>query len=153
MIQFEVGGQHYQARPMDVFDQMVVAKRLAPLMAGIITPEILGSAMSGLAAQANVVALDRVRPKKGGVKLSKDSATTLLQALATAIASLSDEDVLLVTKKCLALCSRQQPNVGWSALTNANGDLQFHDITVPQVLQISYKVVEQHLAGFFSTAP
>lgn len=153
MTPFEVGGHNYQARPMDVFDQMVVAKRLAPLMAGIMTPEILGSAMSGLAAAGNVVALDRVRPKKGAVKLSKDSASTMLQAMATAIASLSDEDVLLVTKKCLALCTREQPNAGWAPVTNANGDLQFADITVPQVLQISYKVIEPCIAGFFTTAP
>lgn len=142
MISFEVNGRKYQARDLDIFDQMVIAKRLMPVLKNIVTPEVLGAAMGA----------------KVGDEAPKVDASKMLGAMADAIYSLSDEDTKAIMQLTLRVVDVQNTGAAgaggvYSPLMAPNGGLLFKDIKLPDLLQVSWKVVEGHLGDFFSTAP
>lgn len=153
MIQFEVNGHQYQARKLDLFDQMVLAKRLTPIFTSILTPDVLG-AITAAKAPATEDATATETPSRTAF-LSGANSTKMLEAMGSAIHGLADEDLKIITTMCLRICQRQTTGTGgvWGAVVAANGMVLYDDITLPDMLQIVWKVIEQHLAGFFSTAP
>lgn len=142
MISFEVNGKKYQARDLDVFDQMIIAKRLMPVLKNIVTPEVLGAAMSA-------------KPQDGSnVPGGKLDASKMLGAIADAIYALSDEDTKAIMQMTLRVVDVQNAGSGaFSSLLAPNGGLMFKDIKLNELLQVSWKVIEGHLGDFFSTAP
>lgn len=142
MISFEVNGKKYQARDLDVFDQMIIAKRLMPVLKNIVTPEVLGAAMSA-------------QPQEGSSEpANKLDASKMLSAIADAIYALSDEDTKAIMQMTLRVVDVQNAGSGaFSPLMAPTGGLMFKDLKLPDLLQISWKVIEGNLGDFFSTAP
>jgi hypothetical protein len=118
----EVGGQKYRIGRIDARKQFHVARRLAPLLAG----------MSG------------VPDKSAGF-------AAFLGPLTDALSSMSDEDVDYVLDVCLGVCQRIQPN-GHPAPVMVRGGLMFEDIDMGQMIQLAVKVIQENLGGFFPGA-
>jgi hypothetical protein len=115
----EVGGQKYRIGRIDARKQFHVARRLAPLLAG----------MSG------------VPDKSAGF-------AAFLGPLTDALSGMSDEDVDYVLDICLGVCQRLQPN-GHPAPVMVRGGLMFEDIDMGQMIQLAVKVIQENLGGFF----
>jgi hypothetical protein len=118
----EVGGQKYRIGRIDARKQFHVARRLAPLLAG----------MSG------------VPDKSAGF-------AAFLGPLTDALSGMSDEDVDYVLDVCLGVCQRIQPN-GHPAPVMVRGGLMFEDIDMGQMIQLAVKVIQENLGGFFPGA-
>lgn len=146
--EFELLGHKYQSRTMDVFDQMVIAKRMMPLIKGIVTPDVISSIMTSSPETG------KGKGKKAlPASVQNENSTTMIKAIADAIYDLSDDDIKHIAHTCLKVCVRQNDGSGvWSTVTAPNGALMFSDITLPVMMQIVYKVLEAHLGDFFSTA-
>jgi hypothetical protein len=115
----EVGGQKYRIGRIDARKQFHVARRLAPLLAG----------MSG------------VPDKTAGF-------AAFLGPLTDALSGMSDEDVDYVLDICLGVCQRIQSN-GHPAAVMVRGGLMFEDIDMGQMIQLAVKVIQENLGGFF----
>lgn len=118
----EVGGHKYRIGRIDARKQFHVARRLAPLLAG----------MSGI-------------PDKSA------GFAAFLGPLADALSGMSDEDVDYVLDVCLSVCQRIQPN-GHPAPVMTRGGLMFEDIDMGQMIQLAVKVIQENLGGFFPGA-
>lgn len=144
---FEVAGHNYQARTLDIFDQMIVAKRLMPVLKHIVTPTVLGAAMTEEPATPG-----RVKSKKAADFVKRPGVAAVLPAIADAIYSLSDEDLKTIISKCMSVVDRQNTGGAFSPVCAPTGEIMFKDITGAHAVQIAWKVVEAHLGDFFSIA-
>jgi hypothetical protein len=138
LIEFQVGGKDYKAGKLSLFDQMVVTKRLIPAMGSFVTPELWDAYQASKADQ-------------GSLKLN---VASIIPSVADAIGNLKDEDAERIIKTCLKVVVRKNDNTGgvYSPVI-FGGNVAFDDITLPQMLEIVWKVVEEHMGDFFSTAP
>lgn len=118
----EVGGQKYRIGRIDARKQFHVARRLAPLLAG----------------------MSSVPDKSAGF-------AAFLGPLTDALSGMSDEDVDYVLDICLDACQRIQAN-GHPAPVMVRGGLMFEDIDMAQMIQLAVKVIQQNLGGFFPGA-
>lgn len=116
----EVGGQQYRIGRLDAKKQFHVARRLAPLLAG------LGGALQG--------------ESKGFAEL--------VAPIAYALSKMSDEDTDYVIDTCLAVIQRQSNNQ-WASVMVRNGGLMFQDIDMAQMLQLTVAVIQGNLGNFF----
>lgn len=119
----EVGGQKYRIGRIDARKQFHVARRLAPLLAGMsAAPE----KSTGFAA--------------------------FIGPLTDALSGMSDEDVDYVLDVCLGVCQRMQPNGQGAPVIARSGGLMFEDIDMGQMIQLAVKVIQENLGGFFPGA-
>lgn len=137
--EFEIAGQKYQARKLQVFDQMAIAKRMMPVMKHLLTPEIM-------------LAVAAARADGEKLELAKLDIGKFLPAMADAIYSLSDDDSERIIRTALKVVQRQGPGGVWTGVLTPQGDSMFDDIDLPTMLQIAWKVIEAQLGGFFSIA-
>jgi hypothetical protein len=120
----EVGGQTYRIGRIDARKQFHVARRLAPLLAG------LGEA---------------------SFKDDGDGMAKFLGPLTEALSHMSDEDVDYVLDVCLSVCQRVQAN-GQGAPIMSRGGMMFNDIDMGQMVQLTVKVIQENMSGFFPGA-
>lgn len=119
----EVGGHKYRIGRIDARKQFHVARRLAPLLAGM---SGLGSKGAGFAA--------------------------LIGPLTDALSGMSDEDVDYVLDACLGVCQRIEANGHPAPVMSRSGALMFEDIDMGQMIQLAVKVIQENLGGFFPGA-
>jgi hypothetical protein len=123
-MEFEINGQAYRCGKMDAFKQFHVSRRLAPVF-------------GGLASSA-----------------SKDNAdfSQFLQPIAEAVAHMLDADCDYVLQACLGVTQRKQES-GWANVYNVQTKaLMFSDVDLAVMLQITAKVIQDNLGGFFQGA-
>lgn len=118
----EVGGQKYRIGRIDARKQFHVARRLAPLLAGMSA----GGQGEGFAA--------------------------FIGPLTDALSGMSDEDVDYVLDVCLGVCQRIQSNGQGALVIARGGSLMFEDMDMGQMIQLAVKVIQQNLGGFFPGA-
>jgi hypothetical protein len=118
----EVGGFQYRIGKIDARKQFHVARRLAPLLAG----------------------MSNVPDKSQGF-------AAFLGPLTDALSGMSDQDVDYVLDICLGACKRIQPS-GHPAPVMVRGGLMFEDIDMGQMIQLAVKVIQVNLGGFFPDA-
>ena len=126
----EINGINYTIGKLDAFTQLHVARRLAPVLAGMFTafrhaPEIANAADDSILAMAT-------------------------GPLAETLAKMSNEDVDYVVNACLSVCQRQQAK-GWAKVM-VNGSLMFSDIELDALLGLTVAVIQENLGRFFSTS-
>lgn len=140
MIEFEVGGCKYQARNMLPFDQLVVAKRLMPVLKNIVTPELIKAALASENGKESALA---------AIDVGK-----ILPTLADAFYGLSDDDMEVIMNKTLTVVNRAGKGGAYSPLmSSSGGSCMYDDVKLSHMLQIAWKVVEGQIGDFFSTAP
>lgn len=118
----EVGGQKYRIGRIDARKQFHVARRLAPLLAG----------MTGIPDRSAGFA-------------------AFLGPLTDALSGMSDQDVDYVLDACLGVCHRIQPN-GHPAPVMTRSGMMFDDIDMGQMIQLAVQVIQQNIGGFFDGA-
>jgi hypothetical protein len=132
-----VNGSLYRIHKMDVLRQFHVARRLAPVLSGVIEAlKAAGLDPVKLAADEAPVAVDPF---------------AMVEPLSAVLAKVSDEDAEYIIGACLQCVMRAQPSgTGYAAVWVPRGGLMFHDMQLPEMLQLVWKVLESNLIGFFS---
>ncbi len=128
--EFKVGAHVYRAGKMDTFAQFHVARRLAPVLAGI--NDFIAAAM----APGAEITVETILP------------------LANAIAKMSDEDSEYILSRSLAVCERQvEGDRGWAKVwSRQGGAMMFDDISMIEMVQIAFHAIKDNI-GPFSPAP
>ena len=122
---FEIAGQTYRSRPMPTRTQLHVSRRLAPFLA---------STLSGI---------------QGATTGGQVDFAQSVSAIAEALSQISDADCDFILDSTLGLVSRQQSDVNWAPIFNAKAkSMQFDDISLSVMLQITAQVVQQELGPF-----
>jgi hypothetical protein len=136
---FTIGLREFKLLKIDTFKQFHIARRLMPIM-GDIMP--LAKKLKDLEKE------DLSEDAKF------DAIATLAQPIMNGIAKLSDEDANLVL---LGLCSsvemKQMPIGNWARVANDKAGLMFHDLELPELLQIAGRSFIFNIARFFPSAP
>ncbi len=116
----EIGGKTYRLGSLDAMKQFHVTRRLAPVLA---------------------------RLREAGADADGGD---IMAVLLTAVGELSDADSEYVIKTCLAVCSRQiEGGAGYAAVVRG-GQFMFGDMTMPDMLQLTWAVLQANLADFFT---
>jgi hypothetical protein len=133
-----VSGKAYIIGKMDVFTQFDVARKMAPVVARSVP--MLALIRDVVARNASVTDLiDQV-----------SAAMPMLDA----IAGMSSQDSAFILASCLKTVSRSLTGGnGFVAIINPGGGLQFEDISLPDMMQLVWKVLEVNLMGFMSGSP
>lgn len=126
--EFQINGQTYKAGKLDAFKQFHIVRRLAPLLAG----------MSDVLRGGPTAAMARLKEDPLG------AALPIIECLG----KMPDDEANYVITSCLSVVQRQQAQIGWANLTSSQGDLMFEDIGMPEMLQITWKVLESNVMGF-----
>ena len=127
MAEFEIDGNQYRTtRRLSAFDQLHVARKLAPLMAK-------------LAPTAQKAA---EQPE------SELGFFSLMEPVIDGLASMSEEDVNFVTQKCLSVTQRQQGQQWAQVSVDQGRRLMFEDIDAMGLLQIAFNVIQENLGNF-----
>lgn len=132
MIELAIKGENYRIAKLSVFEQLNVARKLLPVLAGIVA-EFHGLRESSTAKETNRTAAS-VAPK-----------------IAEAIAGLSDADVNAVLFPCLQAVSRRHLNA-WVPVCQ-QAEMAFDDIDLPVMLQLVARVVADSLGNFLQELP
>ncbi|CAK8736434.1 hypothetical protein SODG_000147 [Sodalis praecaptivus] len=122
-MEIELKGHLYRAGKLSVFDQLKVARKLLPVLSGMV---------------------GELQKLRGG----EVAMETLLPALATAIGDMQDSDCDAIIHACLSVVSRQNGKA-WVAVFR-QGDLMFDDIDLGTLLQLVAQVIGDSLGNFFT---
>jgi len=129
-IEFEQGGVTYRAEKLDVFKQLHVSRKIAPMVPKLI-PVF-------------------VKLQKGGDGALRDDLAGLADAcgpFAEALAGMSDPDVEYVVKTCLSVVRRNQGGT-YAPLVSSDGSLMFADMGLGETLPIVVRVIRENLGNF-----
>ena len=121
-MELKIGEQMYRSGKLDAFQQLHVARRLAPFLGRL-------AGTDGRDAERDVLAI--------------------IGDIAGAVATVSDEDVEYILNVCLEVTERRQPGGSWAPLRR-NGVTMFGDVSLPAMLSIASEVIRENLADFFS---
>lgn len=125
MSEIKIGDHLYRIGRLDARKQFHVARRLAPVLAGL----------------------------SGGAEKSGGGLMKQLMPIADALSKMADEDVDYVLDTCLSVCQRAQQGGQYAPVTAHNGGLMFQDIDMAQMIQLTVAVIQGNMAGFFGAAP
>lgn len=137
MTEVVVGGYTYLVGKLSAFDQLKVAKRIAPLAAEIL---------------AFYAAADMKPSADGSLpSIPGDLVTEMFRRLAMGLTCLSDEDCDVVTKICLSAVRRQTEN-GVAAVL-VNGQIFPSDMDLGTLITLTVEVIKENLKGFTFALP
>lgn len=120
----DLGGRLFFIGKLNAFDQLLVARKIAPAL-----------------------------PVIDGLVREENSKKDLGLLMIIALGQLSDSASNDVMLKCLSVVTVSQSVDGKMAkITNSNGDLMFEDITMDTIVTLVSKVIEVNLGNFFRTA-
>jgi hypothetical protein len=144
----QIGERTFNVGKLDVMRQFHVARRLAPAVWALARSagEVLTSALpEGVAMNfENVVK---------GLKGLEDGA--LMGALVAAagplvdvFAHMSNDDSQYIINECLSVCSVKVGDTGWQVLYVEGSGLMFHDLTLPELMQVVFAAIRHNLGNF-----
>lgn len=145
MAEIIIGNRVYRPGRLDAFKQLHVYRRLAPVIAEAGAPLLsffvdLMKANQGRKPDDAVTIPDGFDPRKA------------LGPLSSAIAKLPDGDADYVIMTCLSTVTFQVTKDGpWVNLI-VSGRMMHEDLGLGDIMKIVWGVLQENLAGFFSTA-
>ena len=153
MTDFTINGHAYKTARLDVMVQWAVARRLAPILAEILSPDLI---KRGAKLLPKFVNMAQGKSDEGDTKLLEDpNFVEFLELLAsafkpfmTALASLPEQDSDFIISTCLAATQRQQGVGGWATVKPHGSPMMFADIDMVQMLAIVVRVIMFNLSGF-----
>lgn len=131
-MEFAIDGVTYRIAKLNVFEQLKVARKMLPVL-------------------ASLVADFRALQERIGNNDSEGAIATVLPRIATAVASLNDEDVNAILFPCLSVVSRQHMK-GWVPVFQ-HGEIAFDDIELLTLLHLVARVVADSLGNFLQGLP
>lgn len=140
MAEFQVGDKTYRSGKLSAMTQFHMVRRLAPLLGGI------GAAAAAVRGQIPAAPADpAASPLPSETFLQAD----IIAMVADAVGKMSDQDTEYVINTCLSVCQRQQEGNVWAPVTRS-GRMMFEDIDMAQMLQITWRVLQENLSSFFN---
>ena len=124
MTEFQINGITYSCSKLNAFDQFHVFRRLAPVL--------------------SVIGVD--------ISKAKDDPMALFNPVAKAIGDMSNADSEYVLNTCLGAVRRRQGDKVWAPLMSRGG-LQFDDVQLPEMLQITWHVLQENFSNFLAVLP
>jgi hypothetical protein len=129
----------YMTGRMNAFDQLHVARRIAPVLTG------LGSVMASLMGGGNQI---NGTVPGGGEDVSNVSFYTSLGPLSEAVSKMSDQDVNYVIRKCLSAV-RKYNGERWVPVLSTSGELMFeNEMDMSVLLQLTMEVLSENIGPF-----
>ena len=129
---FTVGGKNYTASKLSAMVQFHIVRKMAPLLAGMLPPDVQSKDI-------------------GSLLLSKASA--VLPGLADSLSKLSDQDSEFVLYGLLGCVKQEQPNgLGWAPVV-VNKQMMFDNITMPDMILIAVKSAQHNFRDFLNALP
>lgn len=118
-MEFKVEDKYYRTEKMDCFKQFHVLRKAGPLYPSVV----------------------------GALRVKDQDLMLAAGYIAAAFARLSDDEANFIMTSCLGTCSMKQGSV-WSPVVNSSGSLMFNDITLPELLEVVWKVLEYNFGPF-----
>lgn len=144
MIEFEINGLKFRAGKLDVFKQLHVSRKVAPVLPKLM-PVFLEFAKT---AKTPATAIDPTgTAPAGGVDLV--AVASAMEPLAKVLAEMPDADVEYVVNTCLSVVAINQSN-NWADVLAPSGVVMFDAVDMPVMLQLVAKVIQDSLGPFLS---
>jgi len=124
MQEVDIGSRRYRTGKLDAFKQFHLFRKLMPILSG------LGESFGAESGESEAAFWSSLGP------------------VATAIAEMSQQDSEFILKTCLMACTTWNGN-GWVRVMGNNGEMMFEDISMMDMLQLSFEVVKDNLGLFF----
>ena len=132
---FELSGYSYKCGTIDARKQFHIVRRLLPVISGVV--------QSGMDSGGLVKG-------KPSLEYLSGKGSVAIEAIASAIGKLSDEDADYVIFGLLACVTRKQENgLGWAKVSNGNA-MMFADIGMADMLKLAYSAFEANMQDFFA---
>ncbi|MFP0547887.1 phage tail assembly chaperone [Acinetobacter baumannii] len=144
MENISINGHDYTIGRLDAFDQLHVSRKLSPLVPTIV-PVIAEVAQGDLIKAFEKIDLDNVSDEEIRQKFDLKSLNGLSESLGKlteAWASLPQDDVDFIIKKCLSVCNRNGSRVCM------NGSIMFDDLDMMPMLALTVAVIRKNLGNF-----
>lgn len=126
----EVGGQVFVYGPLPALAQFHVLRRCMPVLASFMGPLMAIMKEKDVDARVRLL-MERVGP------------------LSEVLAKMPDDDANYVIIECLKVCGSVHAG-GVMPLCTLTGQITDSNLSMPAMLRLMMKVVDQHLADFFS---
>ncbi len=137
MAEVTIGSTVYLIGRLNAFDQLKIARRIAPLAAEI---------MAFYAGQDIKPTLEGGKPT-----LPAETVSDIFRRLAMGLTCLSDEDCDEVSKMCLSVVRRKTDN--GAAAVMVNGQIISQDIDLGTLISLIVEVIKENLKGFTFALP
>jgi hypothetical protein len=140
-----IDGNNYRTGQLSAKQQFHVARRLAPLITK------MGAAAAQLPAQQGVQQnaqnqQDEAAQQQAAVQ--EFLALPLFESVAQSLSELSDEECDYIIRVCMSVVVREQGG-HWIGVWNKAADqLQFADISMPAMMQLTMAVLQDNLGSF-----
>lgn len=145
MIEFEINQHRYKTTKLNVMTQWAIARRVAPVVVKVMTPELLKSLKTFFDKSKTVDG------QTGNSVLNGDDLLSLASEMFTpfvdAISQMSDEDSEFVINACLATVYRSN-NGGWSCVKPNGSGMMFEDIDMLEMMQIVIRTIIDTVGNF-----
>ena len=127
-----INGNEYNTGRLSAFEQLHIARRLAP-------------------ALANLFTIFSTAPTVSEGESVEDAILSLATGpLADTFAKMSDTDVDYIVNTCLGVCERQQDK-GFDKVMRG-GTLMFHNLELDELLGLTFTVIQENLGRFFPSS-
>jgi hypothetical protein len=148
---FNVGGQTFQAAPMDPRTQLQVSRRVLPVLTGLLPAMASQFRKREEARKAAETAGEDAPPLTSILSMDMSEIVPGLQSAATALAGLPDDEFDYIQNACLRLVSMQRAgDTGWVRIwSEGAARLQFDDIQGHQILLIVVEVLKNEIGPFY----
>jgi hypothetical protein len=149
-----IDGNNYRTGQLSAKQQFHVARRLAPLITkmgvamsqGMLTPQQAPVQQKGTAEQD-------AEDQQAAAAREAFLALPIFEAVAQSLSELSDEECDYVIRVCMSVVSREQSG-HWIGVWNKAADqLQFTDISMPAMMQLTMTVLQDNLGSFMPAQP
>lgn len=140
----EINDNTYQINKLSLFDQIHIARKIAPVMSG------LGQTITLIQKQ-----IEEMREEEAGgedifSRIIWDSSGPITEALS----KMPEDDTNFVIKKCLAVVTRLDKSSGrYSKILASNGTPMFDDIDMMTTIRLVWEVVQDNLGNFSLSRP
>lgn len=124
----EIEGIKYRFGKLDAFQQFHLMRRLAPLLTSV------GNAFQGRKPSSQDDILNLI-------------VSGMMDSVAHALATMSDEDSNYILFTCLRVVERQQGDA-WARLMPVTGNSMMFQISLPVMFQIVAQVIKENLGNF-----
>ena len=144
MIEFPINGLKFRAGKLDVFKQLHVSRKVAPVLPKLM--RVFLEFDKAAKTPAAVVDPTGTAPADG---LDLAALASAAEPLAKVLAEMPDADVEYVVNTCLSVVAINKAN-HWADVLAPSGILMFDEIDMPVMLQLVAKVIQDSLGPFLS---
>lgn len=146
-MEITLNGVRYSSIRLDAFKQFHIARRLAPVVLSL----GMGASLMMKFKEASASATPKTEAAEAQDDLAAMAAAG--KPIADVLAAMSDTDSEYVLKACLGAVSREQAGTCFAPILNSAGTLQYNDLGLIQMLQLTHAVVMENLGNFMPAPP